>query len=90
MQKEVSSVPPTSLLRHLSSLPSTPKVMFLSENLSPLQGDVVLALTRASVLPDPQVVHREPRAAYLSMVIVKCPWPWWARLARGSCLVTEQ
>ena len=47
--------------------------MFLSENLSPLQGDVVLALTGASVLPDPQVVHREPRAAYLSVVIVKRP-----------------
>lgn len=90
MQKDISSAPPTSLLRCLISLQSTPKVMFLSENLSPLQGDVVLALTGASVLPDPQVVHREPRAAYLSVVIVKCPWPQWARLARGSCLATEQ
>lgn len=44
MQKDVSSVPPTSLLRCLTSLQSTPKVMFLSENLSPLQGEVVLAL----------------------------------------------
>lgn len=90
MQKDISSAPPTSLLRHLISLQSTPKVMFLSENLSPLQGDVVLALTGASVLPDPQVVHREPRAAYLNVVIVECPWPQWARLARGSCLATGQ
>lgn len=40
-----------------------------------------LSFAGASVLPDPQVVHREPRAAYLSVVIVKCPWPQWARLA---------